>query len=99
SIKRYNIEGLFINLGLCLNEMNRFQDAQQYFTSALNECKATCNDEITLNAGFGLGVSWFHISNYDSARKYFDLSRALATKMNNKRLTAENLIWLSKIDI
>lgn len=99
SIKRHNIEGLFINLGLCLNEMDRFEEAKQYFARALQECSTRCNAEITLNAGLGLGVSCFHLSDYDSARKYFELSHGLAIKMNNKRLTAENLLWLAKISI
>jgi signal transduction histidine kinase len=95
----YDLDRLLINIGLCYNHFDDYNEAEKYFKEAFVVCGAACSDNTKIEGQFGLGVSNFGRGNDDEALNNFQMSYETALKINDKRWQAENLNYLSRIQI
>jgi tetratricopeptide (TPR) repeat protein len=93
----YDMERLFINIGLCYNQLFKYEQAEEYIRQGLAFCDDQCQDQIKIEAEFGLGTSNFGLQNLDEALKHFSLSLKISDQQQNRRFQAENLLNISKI--
>jgi len=89
---------LFINMGLCYNELNDFSTAKKFIDDGLKFCAPNCNDQTLISGEFGLGKSLFSMDKPIEAENHFLLSYRLAEKQKDKRFKIENLIYLARIN-
>ncbi|MBL7846938.1 MAG: tetratricopeptide repeat protein [Cyclobacteriaceae bacterium] len=89
--------GLLINIGLCYNELFAFQKAQEYFESALSSCGTDCDNEVAMQAEYGLGSSLFFRNQLKPSEEHFEASYKIAIRIGDTRFRMENLLRLSKI--
>ncbi len=88
---------LFINIGLCYNELGDFGKAEQYIADGLKLCEPHCSDQLVEQAEYGLGVSLIKRDKPDMAETHFKVALDLANKQNDTRLRIETLIYLANI--
>src|SRR5260221_2642822 len=89
---------LFINIGLCYNDLNDFSTAKKFIDDGLKFCAPNCKDKTTIQGKFGLGVSLFYLDKPKEAEENFLISYELAKKQRDKRFQIENLIYLARIN-
>jgi signal transduction histidine kinase/tetratricopeptide (TPR) repeat protein len=99
SSDKYFLDRLLVNIGLCYDHLNNFDEARKYIMAGLNICKDDCNDLILEEGKFGLGISYFEQHDLENAKKNFLESLEVAVKLNDHRFQAENLVYLSQINI
>lgn len=88
---------LLINTALCYNQLHNFKEARRLIFEGLKYCEASCSDMTVLHGEFGLGVSYYGEGRIDQAKDHFLRSYSIATKTNDLRFQAENLVYLAHI--
>lgn len=88
---------LLIDMGLCYNELLRFEDAQFCFERAIGACVPECSDVQVLEAEFGLGNSLFAQNQMVPSKRHFESSYRIAVNLGDVRFQLENLLKLAKV--
>ena len=88
---------LLINTALCHNQLKNFDIARQLIQEGMSYCAPTCSDYTTLHGEFGLGVSFYGQGLYAEAKSHFTKSLQIATRSDNTRFQAENLVYVAHI--
>lgn len=96
---KYDLDRLLINIGLSNVHLGNFDKAYEYIMRGLAECGPNCNDQIIIEAKFGLGVAYYNEIKYDSAIARFNESLRVAIQADNRRFQAENYVYLGRIAI
>jgi signal transduction histidine kinase len=94
---REAMDQLYINLSLCYTNLQEVDNAKRYAYLAFNECGDDCNDNITIQSHFCLGLAYYRTNDYDSAESHFDKSYDAAVEANDIQFTAENALYLGTI--
>jgi len=89
---------LFINIGLCYNELHDFSTARKFIDDGLRLCAPICSEVTKLQGKFALGVSLFYLHKPKEAEENFLISYELAKKQKEKRYQIESLIHLAMIN-
>lgn len=95
----YDLERLLINSALAYNQLEKFSIAEKYTKKALAICGDNCSEQIKLEGEFALGVSNFGMNNLTVSKKHFENSYNISRKIDSKKFSSENLIYLAKIAI
>lgn len=96
---KYDLDRLLINIGLSNVHLHNSTKAYEYIHKGLAECSPNCNDQITIEGQFGLGVAFFNDHNYDSSKAHFNTSLSVSKQTENARFQAENLVYLGRVAI
>lgn len=94
-----NLESIHINIGLCLNQLARFDDAEDYFNKGFSYCGDHCPAQVLMEGRYGLGVSNYFLGDYAKSRQYFEQSLEQASKLEDHRFIVENTLFLAKLDL
>jgi signal transduction histidine kinase len=87
----FDLDRLYINIALCLNQLKRYEEAEKSIAQALAICKDSCTHEIKMEAEFGLGISLLERGFVEKSQQHFESSLALSKKLYNNRFEIENL--------
>jgi signal transduction histidine kinase len=90
---------LLINMALCFNQIDDFDEAQKLFNQALALCHPKCSENIVIASEYGLGVSYISQQEFLEAKGHFKRSLVLASEIDDKRYVAENSLYLGVIFI
>jgi signal transduction histidine kinase len=93
-----NLETLYINIGLCLNQLGNFDEAERNFNKGFSICGENCSNQILMEGRFGLGVSNYHLDDYEKSREFFAESLEQSRVLENQRFFVENLLFLGRLD-
>lgn len=88
---------LLIDMGLCYNDLGRYEEAESHVKAALDVCKSDCSDYIKLQIEFTFGTIAFTQEKMVTAEAHFLRSYSLAKEINDKRLQFDNVVYLSQI--
>lgn len=88
---------LLINIALCHNYLGHHEEAMKLINEGIRYCGADCGTYTLLNGELGLGLSYFGLKRYDESAEHLHKSLAIASRTDNLRFQAENLIFLAKI--
>lgn len=89
--------GVLVNVGLCYNELARFDDAKKALEKALNLCRPNCQDDLVMNAEFGLGNSILLQNQAKESQAHFQISYELSVILKDIRFQFETLLKLAKV--
>lgn len=95
----YDLDHLLINIGISYIHLKNFQDALKSIDQAFQACGGDCANDIIIEGEFGLGVANFGLEDFEVARRHFQRSLEIASKVNNMRFQAENLVYLGRVEI
>ncbi len=88
---------LLVNIGLCYNELLLFEQAQESLERALRQCESGCNDDLKIQAEFGLGNAFFAQQRVTDAIDHFQKSYSISLQVGDIRFQLENLLRLTKL--
>lgn len=88
---------LLINIGLCYNQLGRFDEARGIIMKAFDYCSPNCQDFTVLHGEFGLGVSYYGQKMLQQSKSHFQKSYQTAVSNNDMRFQAENSVYLAHI--
>lgn len=88
---------LLINIGLCYNQLGKFDEARAIIKKAFEYCSPVCQDFTILHGEFGLGVSYYGQQMFRQSKKHFQHSYETALSTNDLRFQAENSVYLAHI--
>jgi len=88
---------LLLNIGLCYNELGNYQLAQQSFEEALKVCGQNCNNELQMEAEFGLGNALFFTNQIVASKVHFESSLRISYELKDVRYELEDLLKLATV--
>lgn len=90
-------EFLFLNMGLCHINLNKYDSGQGYITQAFAMCGNSCSTVFTMEANYALGQLFFHQHRMSDAENYLSASHNAALQLRNKSYQAANQLLLARV--
>ena len=95
--ERYDLDAIYLNLGICQFELKEFQTAQIYLDSVFAACRPNCRPYIILMAELAQGTLFLREKKLKQAKDHLIVSLELSRNENNSEGKMSSLNKLSEI--
>lgn len=93
----YHVAMAHVNAGICKTFLQRYDEAIADIGAGIEIATSEGSSEILIGGYYSLGVTYFELKQLKKAETYFEKSYLLATKDDNKRFQADNLVYFAKL--
>lgn len=97
--EKYDLDGTYLNLGVCHIELREFQTAQIYLDSVFAACKPNCRPYIFLMTELAQGELFLREEKLEQAKNHLTVSLKLSRIENNSEARMSSLTKLAEISI
>jgi signal transduction histidine kinase len=88
------LDQMYVNAGLVNNYLGQYGESREYIRKAYELCSGACDDRLTVQGEFCLGLTYWNNKDFDEARQYFQHSYVIAKRLNQTSSITDNLLHI-----